>query len=1601
MELQKAAGEVENSRLKQRVQEQEALLLERQARLDKLEGEVETRQKTIIDLTFQKSRLENDINRCRTELEIAVKDKASSEQALSLTKQLIEQSEARLSLAEKNLEDLLKTTGGQDLKRQSPELQRKINIEEGTYEQVQSQVPFKERGRGHVTLSSDSQSMAIMEPESPAVREHESINTIVMQQKQEELVLIHKRAELAEEEAQSYKKLLDDSNNTLEKLQMDIETERINMRKQSEDVQQEALHMKKSINELQEEIRSLQRAKSSLEQNTFFQSTEVEGLKEQLKISQEELHKKGSMEQENVFKINNLEEEVASNQTVLDHLKLKYNELTRINVSSDSEIRGLKIQKESLEKERLLCEEKIKLLKSEIERWKHQVQTANEQNNILKRTEHASQLKCNNLEAELKKKELVASQLQKMVDELNQFDFERENNLKNTTTKLDQATLEMNSKDQQIKIFKSQVESTKSQVRIVEEELKRKSQTSHELQMKLQDYSEEGRNVNELQQKIHILNSRIDNYEKEIAILKSELGAVFADNNSAKQKIRMQNAELNDLTMILKKKNAELEKESSESQQHLNKAKPFEDELFKNKLSGLTGSSENLKQDLCDKRAADRNVENLNVQLSELSSSLQRTKDELMKETREGNIKETKILQMETELQKNRVRMKESMSSSNLQQENSILKREKAEALDKSISLGCEVRRLTENLLSSQKEAEQRQKENAVLQLRSQQMEEQLEKCKKMLEELKSKLQLQKEGYESQLLLVHSEIQNKLILLQSEFCRESGTSQQRSNGEELLEMLNRYFKQDLNQMHLLHQTNVETEQLQIQMNQPQHVNTKLEEDLLKAVGHHEPDTLAPALQSKEQSSGTGKLTDRERKLTPKENEAKSLRQQIESYVQQVKRLQEKLLTLEVRMETEKPSRNEQEVTETSRECDLEHEVLRRNVSSEMATMEKENILEGLKQVKRDKIMVTHSQSLEDFPSKKTVNGNITLLQKVVQKSQTKPDETMTVTTHGDMAVCGLRHPTQRITKTTTYRIKETCASDSQGKQSAIYPPSQKLAEIKGSTTIQNAITCLDEEVARRSETGLVTADDAQFAGKPTTIAGVYVESSKKKISFLEAAEKGFLANTYAIDFLEAQAATGSLTDLTTGQTHSVAQALERGVIDAGLKDRLMEAQKAVSGYIHAGQKLSVFQAMEERILDRYRGKKILEVQVAAGGLVDPEIGVRVPVSVAVDHGLLNEETLQGLCDPTSNPKGFHNPDTGQKAYYSELLKMCLYDIDGGVFLFPFGEKHLTSASPASSHRVSVVGSSCGLQMSAHEAFKGRHINRSTYLFLSKQESDWQEKSFAGAGGSQLHILTDIKGGRQLCLESALSQRFLETSELESYRNGLLSANEIADLIFSRMVVVEDVHSPIAGLWDVTRRSRRSVFQGFQQGLTDRATASRLLEAQACTGGICDPSSGEKVSLTEALQRGLLDESLNEQLQPFEQAFNGIVHPKTSKTVSVSQAVQENLLPKEAGFRCIEFQLLTGGLINPGTHDRVSLEEFIQSGLVDKVTAAGLKDEKFQTKSLTCPKTKRRITFREALERSVYDCHTGLRLLEATKVHGFGAKTMFHYAQAYK
>uniref|UniRef100_A0A8C5K3E1 Dystonin n=1 Tax=Jaculus jaculus TaxID=51337 RepID=A0A8C5K3E1_JACJA len=541
---------------------------------------------------------------------------------------------------------------------------------------------------------------------------------------------------------------------------------------------------------------------------------------------------------------------------------------------------------------------------------------------------------------------------------------------------------------------------------------------------------------------------------------------------------------------------------------------------------------------------------------------------------------------------------------------------------------------------------------------------------------------------------------------------------------------------------------------------------------------------------------------------------------------------------------------------------------------------------------------------------------------------------------------------------------------------------------------------LDLKTVEQLRLGLKTVEEVQktlskFLTKATSIAGLYLESTKEKISFSSAAKKIIIDKMMALAFLEAQAATGFIIDPISGQTYSVEDAVLKGVIDPEFRIKLLEAEKAALGYSYSSKTLSVFQAMENRMLDRKKGKHILEAQIASGGVIDPVRGIRVPPELAVQHGLLNNAILQFLHEPSSNTRAFPNPNNKQVLYYAELLQMCVFDIGCQCFLFPFGERNISNLNIEKTHKISVVDIKTGAELTAYEAFQRNLIDRSIYLELSGQQYQWKEATFFESYGHPSRMLTDSKTGLQFNINEAIEQGTLDGALVKRYQEGLVTLTELADSLLSRLVPKKDLHSPIAGYWLTATGERISVLKASRRNLVDRITSLRCLEAQVSTGGIIDPLTGKKYRVAEALHRGLIDEGFAQQLRQCESVITGIGHPVTNKTMSVMEAVNANIISKEMGIRCLEFQYLTGGIIEPQVHSRLSIEGALQVGIIDVFIATRLKDQNSYVRNIICPQTKRKLTYKEALEKANFDFHTGLKLLEVSEPLMTGISSLYY------
>ncbi|XP_073714527.1 plectin a [Misgurnus anguillicaudatus] len=536
----------------------------------------------------------------------------------------------------------------------------------------------------------------------------------------------------------------------------------------------------------------------------------------------------------------------------------------------------------------------------------------------------------------------------------------------------------------------------------------------------------------------------------------------------------------------------------------------------------------------------------------------------------------------------------------------------------------------------------------------------------------------------------------------------------------------------------------------------------------------------------------------------------------------------------------------------------------------------------------------------------------------------------------------------------------------------------------------------------------------------SSIAGVYVEATKDRLSVYQAMKKNMIRPGTAFELLEAQAATGYVIDPIKNLKMNVQEAVKTGVVGPEFKDKLLSAERAVTGYKdpYSGKVISLFQAMKKGLILKDHGIRLLEAQIATGGIIDPEESHRLPVEVAYKRGLFDEEMNNILTDPSDDTKGFFDPNTEENLTYLQLMERCITDTETGLSLLLLKEKKrerkTSSKSSVRKRRVVIVDPETGKEMSVYEAYRKGLIDHQTYIELAEQECEWEEVTTSSSDGVVKSMITDRRSGRQYDIDDAISKGLIDQSALDQYRAGTLSITEFADMLSGNMsgsrsrsssfgssssYTMSPVPSiktpattwsdpteetgPVAGILDTDTLEKVSVTEAMHRNLVDNITGQRLLEAQACTGGIIDPNTGEKFTVADAVNKGLVDKLMVDRINLAQKAFQGFEDPRTKTKMSAAQALKKGWLYYEAGQRFLEVQYLTGGLIEPDVAGRVSLDDATRKGTLDARTAQKLRDVSAYSKYLTCPKTKLKISYKDAMDRSMIEEGSGLRLLEAS------------------
>ncbi|NWR26119.1 EPIPL protein, partial [Emberiza fucata] len=518
-----------------------------------------------------------------------------------------------------------------------------------------------------------------------------------------------------------------------------------------------------------------------------------------------------------------------------------------------------------------------------------------------------------------------------------------------------------------------------------------------------------------------------------------------------------------------------------------------------------------------------------------------------------------------------------------------------------------------------------------------------------------------------------------------------------------------------------------------------------------------------------------------------------------------------------------------------------------------------------------------------------------------------------------------------------------------------------------------------------------------------SIAGVFIEASKQKMSFYDAMKNNLLLPGAALRLLEAQAATGYLTDPATNRRLSVRDAVRAAVVGEELSEKLLQAERAVTGYTdpYTGGSISLCQALRKELIPLAEAVPFLEAQLATGGVVDPIHHLHLPLQAACRYGFYDEDLNQTLSQLDDSTKSFFDPNTKENVTYQQLKDRCVRDAESGLWLLPLSENAMFCVDEQTmrvlkSVTVCVnVGRFKGQTVSVWDLLNSEYFSDSqrrelvqkykdekaevlqeitTIITTIIQETEAQGKKFA------------FKGLRKRVSASDLFQsQLIDKKTLDELNQGKKTVKEVTEMESVRRYL--EGTNFIAGVLIQPSNEKMSIYQAMWKGILRPGTALVLLEAQAATGYIIDPEKNKKYSVEEALEAGLIGGEIFEKLLSAERAVTGYTDPYTKAPMSLFEAMNQGLIVESHGIRLLEAQIATGGIIDPVHSHRVPVEVAYKRGYFNQEMNQILSDPSDDTKGFFDPNTHENLTYMQLLERCVQDPDTGLYMLQVVKEGG--------------
>ncbi|XP_063274816.1 microtubule-actin cross-linking factor 1 isoform X7 [Prinia subflava] len=333
-------------------------------------------------------------------------------------------------------------------------------------------------------------------------------------------------------------------------------------------------------------------------------------------------------------------------------------------------------------------------------------------------------------------------------------------------------------------------------------------------------------------------------------------------------------------------------------------------------------------------------------------------------------------------------------------------------------------------------------------------------------------------------------------------------------------------------------------------------------------------------------------------------------------------------------------------------------------------------------------------------------------------------------------------------------------------------------------------------------------------------SGIVDPESKRALTVAESVEKGLLEKEKAFQLLTKQVADGGIIHHVSGMRLSVDNAMKHGLINPDLCEELRKAESVVlQDFVHPAtkEKLPLPQAVSLGLISPEFQRKVQEIQAESGSILDPASGQRLALCQAVQQGLVPQQVVEKALSSSEMREGIVDPETCMIIPYSEFLRKCKIDVGSGQ----------------------------------------------RYLEVQPFQA----------------IRDEVTGTKLPCAEAV---RLGKVDPLPTLR--LLQAQ-----------------ADSGGVVEGTVSKRLSLRAAVEQGVLDEAMAKVIATNQLRAGGIVDAPSGKRLTVKEAVGKGLISQKLAAGLRDV-QVSKEKVGSEVCKVekMQLSQEKTEKLSPEEEG-----------------------------------------------------------------------------------------------------